>query len=86
MTYTLSMFNTGQITLPKQWRNRFKGKKFIAQETAQGLLIQPLEAHIQSPINDSNIILIEDSTGSDIQFKNGIDPQVIIDRINNRNE
>lgn len=43
MIYTLSMFNTGQITLPKKWRNKFKTQKFIAEETAEGLLIKPLE-------------------------------------------
>lgn len=43
MPYTLSMFNTGQITLPKKWRSQFNTKKFVAQETSKGLLIQPLE-------------------------------------------
>ncbi len=37
------MFNTGQITLPKKWRSQFNTKKFVAQETSKGLLIQPLE-------------------------------------------
>lgn len=43
-TYTLSMFNTGQITLPKAWRKKHNTKKFVAEETADGgLLIHPLK-------------------------------------------
>lgn len=41
-TYTLKLFNTGQITLPKAWRKKFATKNFIAQETEEGLLIKPL--------------------------------------------
>lgn len=43
MIYTLSMFNTGQITLPKAWREKFKTKKFVAEETKDGLLIKPIQ-------------------------------------------
>lgn len=42
MIYTLSMFNTGQVTLPKSWRAKFKTNKFVAEETSDGLLIKPL--------------------------------------------
>lgn len=37
------MFNTGQITLPKKWREKHKADKFIAEETAEGLLIKPIQ-------------------------------------------
>jgi hypothetical protein len=42
MITTLKSFGTGQITLPKAWRDKFKTENFIAQETSQGLLIKPL--------------------------------------------
>ena len=42
MTHTLTMFNTGQITLPKSWRERFNTKHYIAEETEEGLLIKPI--------------------------------------------
>ena len=41
-TYTLKLFNTGQITLPKAWRKQFDTKNFIGEETPEGLLIKPL--------------------------------------------
>lgn len=40
--WTLSCFNTGQITLPKKWRSQFKSDKYIATETKNGLLIKPI--------------------------------------------
>lgn len=43
MIYTLKLFNTGQITLPKAWREKFNTKHFMAKETKEGLLIEPLE-------------------------------------------
>jgi bifunctional DNA-binding transcriptional regulator/antitoxin component of YhaV-PrlF toxin-antitoxin module len=33
MTYTLKLFNTGQVTLPKSWREKYNTKNFIALET-----------------------------------------------------
>ncbi|MFC1798024.1 AbrB/MazE/SpoVT family DNA-binding domain-containing protein [Patescibacteria group bacterium] len=43
MNYTLKTFNTGQITLPKKWRDKFETKNFMATETEEGLLIKPIE-------------------------------------------
>ena len=42
MITTLKTFGTGQVTLPKAWRDKFKTDHFIAQDTPQGLLIKPL--------------------------------------------
>ena len=64
MTYTLSMFNTGQITLPKKWRSRQSTNKFIAEETDQWLLIKPIKFSSKddfSSFTDENITLTEDS-------------------------
>jgi len=54
--YTLKIFNTGQITLPKKWRDKLKTKVLIAEETPEGLLIKPVES-TKSTFIDS----IEDS-------------------------
>jgi len=42
MITALKLFGTGQITLPKEWRERTKTEHFMAQETPEGLLIKPL--------------------------------------------
>ncbi|MBU1152232.1 hypothetical protein KJ632_05420 [Patescibacteria group bacterium] len=42
MVTPLKVFGTGQVTLPKAWRDQYKTVNFIAQETPQGLLIKPL--------------------------------------------
>lgn len=38
----LKIFGTGQVTLPKEWRDKVKTLHLIAEETPQGLLIKPL--------------------------------------------
>jgi len=43
MQYDLKMFNTGQVTIPKKWRSQFQTARFIATETADGLLIRPVQ-------------------------------------------
>jgi hypothetical protein len=42
MNYTLNMFNTGQVTLPKKWRSQYWTKKFSAQEKNGSLVITPI--------------------------------------------
>lgn len=42
MNYPLKMFNSGQITLPKKWREKYDTHSFIAEETREGLLIKPI--------------------------------------------
>jgi len=41
-SYTLKSFNSGQVTLPKKWRDQFDTDLFIAEETKEGLLIKPI--------------------------------------------
>lgn len=41
-THNLKLFNTGQVTLPKTRREQFSTTLFIATETPEGLLIQPI--------------------------------------------
>lgn len=40
---TLSLWGRGAVTLPKEWRDRFRTKNFLAIETPDGLLIKPIE-------------------------------------------
>jgi len=72
--HTLKMFNTGQITLPKSWRDQYKTTHFVAKETKNGLLIQPM-------IQDEDVIYYEDEGGCGLKFPKGIDPQILINMI-----
>lgn len=65
MIYTLSMFNTGQITLPKKWREKHKTKKFVAEETKEGLLVKPL--------GKDEVVYYEDEGGFGIYCESGLD-------------
>lgn len=42
MITTLKIFGTGQVTIPKAWRDKYKTDHYIAQETPHGLLLKPL--------------------------------------------
>lgn len=72
--YTLNMFNTGQVTLPKSWRSKFNTKHFLAQETKDGLLLKPI-------LKDEDVVFYENDHSFGLIFPNGIDPQVLIDEI-----
>lgn len=73
MNYTLKVFNTGQITLPKKWRDKFTTKNFIAEETPEGLLIKPIEK--------DEIVYYENDKEFGIYCEKGMDPQVLISAI-----
>ena len=73
MTYTLSMFNTGQITLPKKWRVNQSTNKFTAEETKEWLLIKPIKINDFSSLTDKNITLTDES----ISFKKPVNAQLL---------
>lgn len=75
--YPLKLFNTGQVTLPKEWRDRFDTKNFLAEDTDEGLLIKPLK----SMGKGKKAIYYETDKEFGLHFPNGIDPQVLIDKI-----
>ncbi|OGJ49217.1 hypothetical protein A2335_05060 [Candidatus Peregrinibacteria bacterium RIFOXYB2_FULL_32_7] len=50
----LKLFGKGQITLPKFWRDKYDTDNFIAEETAQGLLIKPLVKVNYYELSDDN--------------------------------
>jgi len=78
-TFTLKLFNTGQVTLPKSWREKFKTEHFLAKETKEGLLIKPITEQDEP-------IYFENNNSFGLVFPNGIDPQVLIDQINKMDE
>lgn len=41
-SFTLKMFGTGQITVPKIWRDEFATTHFQAQRIKQGVLLRPV--------------------------------------------
>lgn len=47
--YTLNMFNTGQVTLPKKWREQFQTNKFIARSEWNRLIIEPITTFSRDP-------------------------------------
>lgn len=71
--HTLKMFNTGQITLPKSWREKFGTNLFVAKESEEGLLIKPLQPN--------EAIEYENEKEFGLFFPKGIDPQVLMDKI-----
>lgn len=77
MQYALSMFNTGQITLPKKWRMKFETKNFIAEETDEGLLIKPL--------TKDATVFYEDKNGFGIYCEKGLDTDKILKTIEKLN-
>lgn len=74
------MFNTGQVTLPKKWRDKFDTSKFVAEETETGLEIRPISEE------GDGVVFYQDEGGCGLLFEPGINPKVLIDKINRLNE
>ena len=75
MNYALTSFNTGQVTLPKKWRDKVGTRTFIAEEREDGLLIRPI-----SSAKDTTVYY-ENAEGFGILAPDGVDPTSIIARI-----
>lgn len=76
MIYTLSMFNTGQITLPKKWREKYKTTKYTAEITDDGLLIKPLTGG-----SKDEVVYYEDNGGFGIYCEKGLDTKKMMKAI-----
>jgi len=74
MAYSLKSFNTGQVTLPKKWRDKQETKHFIARETQQWLLISPVK-------EKEDVVYYENSEGFGIYSESWIDGENIISQI-----
>lgn len=77
MIYTLKLFNTGQVTLPKAWRDRVGSEHFVAEETDEGLLIKPLESKKEK----DDVVYYEDKEGFGIYSDKGLPVDKIIKAI-----
>ncbi len=64
------MFNTGQVTLPKKWRQQFNTNKFIARPKGSQLVLEPIENEIPSQLLDKNIKIL--NKGKTIRFTKGL--------------
>ena len=42
VSQALHLWGQGAVTLPKEWRDQFPTKNFMAVETPEGLLIKPI--------------------------------------------
>jgi bifunctional DNA-binding transcriptional regulator/antitoxin component of YhaV-PrlF toxin-antitoxin module len=93
MNYTLKLFNTGQVTLPKSWRDKYNTNNFLAIETQKWLLIQPIVSDLDDIFDvteseiyevwENNVAYYEDKkyweTG--LHFINWITPKELIKKI-----
>lgn len=81
MNYTLKVFNTWQVTLPKKWRSNFDTDIYIAEETSKWLLISPIIRTQKDKINDDWIEFFEDETWMSVKFKKWIEASKLIEVI-----
>lgn len=72
-TYTLKIFNTGQVTLPKVWRDKVGTKNLVARETDEGLLIKPIKG--------DEIVYYQAKDGFGLYCEKGLPVDKIISKI-----
>ena len=77
MNYTLKLFNTWQVTLPKKWRKQFDTNNFIAEENSEWLLIKPLIN------NNIKTCFYKNKEWFGIFNENWIDSELLIAKIKN---
>ena len=75
MNYTLKSFNTGQITLPKKWRDQAGTTHFIAEERPDGLLVRPIK------IEKTTEVYYENEEGFGVYYPSGMNPESLISQI-----
>lgn len=68
------MFNTGQVTLPKKWRERYKTNKFMARSEGNTLVIEPI-LPLPESLKDENIEIYDEGHG--IRFQKGLGSEAI---------
>ena len=76
---TLSLWGNGAVTLPKEWRDQYPTKHFIAEQTSKGLLIKPIMSDESG--EDDDVEFWEKSDGSfGLHFPKGMDMKEILRR------
>lgn len=69
---TLNLWGNGAVTLPKEWRERYPTKHFLAQEDKQGnLVIKPIV----------NADYYENEDGFGLKFPTGIEAGELLKRL-----
>lgn len=74
---TAKIFGTGQITLPKKWRDKIQTKNIIIEEVPQGLLIKPLTQSYFYEIDEENF---------GVNFPLGIKASKLVEDLKKANE
>lgn len=75
MTYTLTVFNTWQVTLPKAYRSKHATKHYTAEEVQWGwLLLKPIA-------NQSDVVYYEDKGWFGLYAEEGINVKEVISTI-----
>lgn len=69
---TLSLFGTGQITLPKKWRKQFNTKEFIAVLKNKRITLIPIEIEEEYDLADDGegwetLLDLSDEGGMDMR-------------------
>lgn len=80
---TLKEFGTGQVTLPKEWREKFETRHYLARETKYGLLIEPI---LLPDDEDYPVELTEYPDGARLHFPQGIPASVLAKQLRQANE
>lgn len=75
MNYTLKSFNTGQITLPKKWRDQAGTINFIAEERPDGLLVRPIRTE------KTTEVFYKNEEGFWVYYPSGMDLKSLISQI-----
>lgn len=73
---TAKIFGTGQITLPKKWRDKVQTENVIIEEVPQGLLIKPLLPTLYYEVDDYNF---------GINFPTGIEAKELAKKLKEAN-
>lgn len=71
------IFGTGQITLPKKWREKVGAKNVIIEEVPQGLIIKPLVPTLYYETDEENF---------GINFPTGIEAKKLTKELKKANE
>jgi len=85
MTHTVIPSIKGQITIPTKIRNKYKISKktpIIISDNNNGTIT----LKIMKIVNHDDIVYREDEKMIGLNFKNGIDTQILIDAIKNIDE
>ncbi|MFH1375933.1 MAG: hypothetical protein ABIH35_04670 [Patescibacteria group bacterium] len=71
-TTIIKQFGSGQITIPKKWRDESKASAYRASKNGTKIILSPIKE------NDDEVEFYEDKNGFGLIFKKGISPEVLL--------